>query len=403
RTVSGSATICPSATALTYSIEPVATATTYQWTVPQGWTITAGQGTTTITVDAAATAGDISVIASNGCGSSQPAQLKVALEKEKPVVSACPVVPVQCYVAGENYTIPTLTARDNCSVAGISFVVTGATERTGTGANASGHFNIGTSTINWTVTDAAGNTATCQTEVKVNTPLESSVPDVYAVQPGGAANTLYKGYGPESLTLQGSVSGGTAPYSFAWTAGSATDPVLNHSSSYTVSPESSMTYVFVAKDMYGCAAAPVSKEITVMDIRCGNKLDKVTLCHTGNGNANPVLCVSKNAVAQHLANGAYLGSCAAASTTVKAAQSVTEAEKTNGIVVKASPNPSSHAFALQVTSNNLLMPVQVRVVDLLGRTVETKNNVAPNSNFTIGENYKPGVYIVEVVQGSMRT
>ncbi|HET7897505.1 MAG TPA: T9SS type A sorting domain-containing protein, partial [Flavisolibacter sp.] len=399
--ISGSAAICPSAKELTYSIEPVATATTYTWTVPQGWTITAGQGTTTITVDATSTAGEISVVAGNLCGSSQPAHLTVGLETEKPVVSSCPTVPVQCYVASENYTIPALTALDNCSVSGISFVITGATERAGNGANASGHFGIGTSTITWTVTDAAGNTANCQTEVKVNSPLVSSVPDVFAVQPGGAANTLYKGYGPASLTLQGLASGGTAPYTFAWTAGSATDPVLNSLSSFTVSPENSVTYFFVAKDLNGCAAAPVSKDITVMDIRCGNKLDKVALCHTGNGNTHSTLCVSENAVSAQLAKGAYLGSCTTASTTVRARQTVTEVVKTN-LVVSASPNPSAQAFVIQVASDNLITPVQLRVVDLLGRTVETKTNVSPHSNLTIGENYKSGVYVIEFIQGNTR-
>ena len=45
-TITGTGTVCPGAS-LTYSIAAVANATTYTWSVPTGWTITAGQGTTT--------------------------------------------------------------------------------------------------------------------------------------------------------------------------------------------------------------------------------------------------------------------------------------------------------------------------------------------------------------------
>src|ERR1035437_6717743 len=48
----------------------------------------------------------------------------------------------------------------------ITFQITGATIRNGTGNDASGIFNPGVSTITWTVTDACGNTATCTTTVK---------------------------------------------------------------------------------------------------------------------------------------------------------------------------------------------------------------------------------------------
>ncbi|MBL4657414.1 MAG: PKD domain-containing protein, partial [Flavobacteriales bacterium] len=55
---------------VTYSISSVASATSYQWTVPPGWTITSGQGTTSITVTAGAGSGNVCVRACNGCGCS---------------------------------------------------------------------------------------------------------------------------------------------------------------------------------------------------------------------------------------------------------------------------------------------------------------------------------------------
>ncbi|HLG34522.1 MAG TPA: T9SS type A sorting domain-containing protein [Bacteroidia bacterium] len=55
-----------------YSISPVTYATTYNWIVPAGATITSGQGTTTVTISFISTflSGTISVTASNSCGTS---------------------------------------------------------------------------------------------------------------------------------------------------------------------------------------------------------------------------------------------------------------------------------------------------------------------------------------------
>jgi len=69
--------ICSEQAGLTYTIDPVPTATTYNWTVPEGWMITAGQGTTSITVTAGTAAGNIAVNAQNGCGVSGESKLAV--------------------------------------------------------------------------------------------------------------------------------------------------------------------------------------------------------------------------------------------------------------------------------------------------------------------------------------
>ena len=71
-TITGSTTVCANSSN-TYSISAVTDATSYNWTVPAGWTITAGAGTTTITATAGSANGNITVTAVNGCGTSPSA------------------------------------------------------------------------------------------------------------------------------------------------------------------------------------------------------------------------------------------------------------------------------------------------------------------------------------------
>ncbi|GEO07078.1 hypothetical protein AAE02nite_47420 [Adhaeribacter aerolatus] len=82
------ANVCANQSGFTYSIAPVADAASYTWTVPAGWTITAGQGTTTITATAGTTSGNISVAAVNGCGSSQPRTYAVSVSTTPPAQPA---------------------------------------------------------------------------------------------------------------------------------------------------------------------------------------------------------------------------------------------------------------------------------------------------------------------------
>jgi hypothetical protein len=73
--ISGNAFVC-TGTTQTYTIAPVTNADSYTWTVPAGWTITSGQGTTSIAAIAGAP-GNIGVIAVNSCGNSSARTLTV--------------------------------------------------------------------------------------------------------------------------------------------------------------------------------------------------------------------------------------------------------------------------------------------------------------------------------------
>ena len=69
-TINGNNRVEDNAADEVYSITPVEGATSYNWTVPEGATITAGQNSTSITVNFGTSSGIISVRAENGCGNS---------------------------------------------------------------------------------------------------------------------------------------------------------------------------------------------------------------------------------------------------------------------------------------------------------------------------------------------
>jgi len=78
-TITGPTAVCTAQSGVSYSIPAVAGASTYTWTVPAGAAITAGQGTTSITVTYSVTAGNICVTAGNSCSTSPPKCLPVAM------------------------------------------------------------------------------------------------------------------------------------------------------------------------------------------------------------------------------------------------------------------------------------------------------------------------------------
>jgi hypothetical protein len=79
--ITGASNICVNQTGIGYQSANSATATTYTWTVPAGVIISSGQGTRFLTVDTDGSfvGGDISVIASNACGSSAAVILELTL------------------------------------------------------------------------------------------------------------------------------------------------------------------------------------------------------------------------------------------------------------------------------------------------------------------------------------
>jgi hypothetical protein len=85
--ITGPANVCVS-TVENYSVGAIAGATAYVWTAPQGATISAGQGTTSVSVtfSASATSGNVSVYGTNSAGNGEASNLTIT-------VGAAPATP----------------------------------------------------------------------------------------------------------------------------------------------------------------------------------------------------------------------------------------------------------------------------------------------------------------------
>jgi len=79
-----------------------------------------------------------------------------------------------------------------------------------------------------------------------------------------------------------------------------------------------------------------------------------------------------------------------------------KAQDESAIPFKATvaPNPSATNFKIKVGSGNTVQRVSLKVVDVSGRVVETRNNVMPNTTITLGDSYARGIYFVQIIQGT---
>ncbi|MGI8582421.1 MAG: lamin tail domain-containing protein [Chitinophagaceae bacterium] len=297
-----------------------------------------------------------------------------------PVIASCPTIPAFCANNNNTYTIPAITATDDCEIVNYSYTITGATQRSGSSNNASGIYNAGTSTITWTVTDDFANAATCQTTVTVNSNPVVTIPDAYAITSGVLLNTVYLGYSPAaSITLIANVSGGSPAYSYNWSNGSI-------SSSTTVSPTANTTYNLTVTDANGCKAS-ASKNIDVKDIRGTKNNKNITICHKTKQETNTIE-VNQNAVHAHLAHGDFLGTCTAPNILTL-------------LRITASPNPATSYFIITAEGGDVSEKIRVTVSNVMGKVIYQEDNLFTKS-FRLGANYLPGLYFIQAIQGNQK-
>ena len=219
--------------------------------------------------------------------------------------------------------------------------------------------------------------------------INVSIPDAFALAQGVLPNTVYPAYAPaSSLTLTTNVSGGTGPYTYNWSNGSTATAI-------TVSPLVTTSYSVTVQDKNGCPGM-ASKTVTVMNIADGKKGDKIIVCHKGRNS----LSIAVPAVSAHLGHGDMLGSCTDGEESVTITKSITE-EQAGDLSLRALRNPSATYFDIQV-NGNAGNKAQLKVYDLMGRVIESRSSLQGAQTLRIGAYYKPGIYMVELIQGKQK-
>lgn len=329
-----------------------------------------------------------------------------------------------CFETGNNGCNINLaaSATDNCALFSLT-------------SDAPSCFPVGTTTVTWTAVDVNGNTSTAIQMVTRN-------PEIQLGVCAGRTRTIFSGttggvgpFGPQSINLTSTVSGGTPGYSYSWSpAAGLNDPNIANP---IASPAATTTYVLTVTDNKGCTRS-VSITIKVLPLSSavcsnnGNNL-KFNVCHIPPGNPSNAhgICISVNALNAHLTSGSvghqncYLGECDQLcfnatndpptnalvdlgiqteklnSNQVKIIK-VSEEELVTSLSVMASPNPTTGSFLLQIRSDDSKTPAMVRVMDANGIVIESFRNVQIGNSLRFGNTYRGGNYYAEIIQGNNR-
>ena len=282
---------------------------------------------------------------------------------------------------------PTAVA-DNCEVSSLDYALSGATIGTGTSL-AGVLFNLGVTTVTWTLTDDSDNETSCSFDVDITV-------DPSFVADAGEDATIYIGYPP--LNTQLDASGGI---SYLWSpTDGLNDPTIHNP---IAQPGETKIYTVTVTDAYGCEDTD-DVVVEVMDVRCGKKNKKVLICHVppGNpGNAHTI-CVSANAVPDHLAHGDYLGEC------TNGPNKPTTEPVTESLQVTVAPNPFNNRTNINIHLHDDAN-VEVAVYNMTGMKIRIlKNGMIPAGNHTItwngqsddGNVVRAGLYILRVTAGN---
>lgn len=246
-------------------------------------------------------------------------------------------------------------------------------------------------TYSVTVTDDAGCKAVTSYTLTEPAPLTASitVSPYYTVE-GHEPMTIYRGYGPQMVTLSATASGGTPGYTYNWTpASKVSNP---NSSAVTANPTATTTYKVTITDTKGCSGT-FSTRISVVDAECGsNRHPRVQVCYR-----NRNYCVTESMADYYLSRGGTLGSCNSGNKSAGEEGDAEPALEEPVSEINVYPNPSSGIF-------NILVPAQteggeIHIMDMGGRLV--RQMTFSSAKITIDmTNEAKGSYIILLKSGA---
>ena len=201
--ITGAATLC-AGTSGTYSMEEISGATSYTWTLPDGWTGTST--TNSINVTANSTGGNISVTASNACGTSEASSLALTIDTAPATPGSIAGTTTFCVGTPVTYSIEEVLGATSYTwtlPAGMAGISTTNSINTVTDPNVF----TGSSIVSIAVTasNACGTSAASSQEITVNAP---------PVTPGPISGASSICAGTTNTYSVAAVSGAT---SYTWT------------------------------------------------------------------------------------------------------------------------------------------------------------------------------------------
>jgi hypothetical protein len=213
-----------------------------------------------------------------------------------------------------------------------------------------------------------------------------------SVEPG--RNTIYLGYGPQSIRLEAS---GDPTFTYSWAFVPGLSDLSGASTVFTPRAPGTYELTVTSTNKDGCTRTTTIR-VVVLDVRCGFIFlrNKVLVCHNG----RPT-CVSEALVAEHLKHGDTLGECQrSAAAGLVAGEEVAAKE---ALALTATPNPTSDQTWLDFTLTQS-GTYRLEVMNMQGKVV----GVVAEGTGEAGENFShkfskgrlaAGVYIIRLTSG----
>ncbi len=244
--ISGNPVQCQGSTTV-YSVSPASGASSYNWSLPGGWTGSSTSNTISVTPSAS---GTISVYALNSCGSTSSQTLSVQVNPVPVQPSAISGVAALCAGSGlQTYSVPAVSGATS-----YSWSLPGSWS--GSSTSNTIQVNPGTSggTIMLLAGNACGTSPSQSLAVTVNALPVVSISGLSSVCSGGTA----------TLNAGGAIS-------YTWST-------LSNSSTIMVSPSSTTVYTLTGTDANGCTNS-TTKSITVNALPAVAISGPATLCY----------------------------------------------------------------------------------------------------------------------------
>jgi hypothetical protein len=312
---------------------------------------------------------------------------KVTVVDAQAPVIACPANitrvndPGQCGAVA-NYTV---TATDNCT--GVTVTVLPAS---------GSFFPVGITTVNAKATDAAGNTATCSFTVTVNDVEPPVIHDLLVTPP-----ILWPPNHNMKNVNVNYTSTDNCPGPITCHIAITSDEPENGTGDGDTAPDWELIddhHIKLRAERAGTGDGRVYSVTVTCTDQYGNSAsgDKKVLVPK-NMSRKEIRLLAFQYWTQGHGHGHRTEAEPASGKNVVI---MNEEDPEKSTFVRVYPNPSTSYFTLNIETGNDKEKISVRLIDVTGRIMETRNNLSGSQVVRIGNNLKAGLYIAEIRQGN---